>query len=528
MSRRLSVLGSSVLLLVLLTVPHGMAQDCNQSTKFTSNDAADFDSFGSSVSLSGDRVLVGAAGDDDHGSQTGSAYIFERDAGGVGNWGQVAKLTITDAAAGDNTGHSVSLSGNRALVGAPLTDDGGFGSGSAYVFERDAGGAGNWGQVANLTATDAATGDQFGWSVSLSGDRALVGAYGDDDDGSYSGSAYLFERDAGGEGNWGQVAKLTASDAAREDYFGWSVSLSGNRALVGANLHDEGGLDSGSACLFERDAGGVGNWGQVAKLTATDATEGDWFGRSVSLSGERALVAAPNDDDGGLDSGSAYLFERNAGGATDWALVAKLTATDAAAGDKFGDSVSLSGERVVVGANLDDGGGVFRSGSAYVFERDPRGVGTWVQVAKLTATDAAATDSFGDSVSLSANRVIVGAVGDDDGGNGSGSAYTFDCSPLLHARFQALRLDAPLPALAVVFGTPCTTLSDLRICDEAPGIHEPIVDDPILPLSIAPADATGDLVFMEYDSDTVAAGSVDSIGVAKDPMTEGGLIVSLR
>jgi hypothetical protein len=169
------------------------------------------------VSISGDTVVVGANGDDDNGSDSGSAYIFGRDQGGADAWGQVAKLTASDGASGDQFG-SIGFDQRRHRRRRGLwDDDNGSDSGSAYVFGRDQGGADAWGQVAKLTASDGASGDSFGRSVSISGDTVVVGAYGDDDNGSDSGSAYIFSRDQGGADAWGQVAKLTASDGASDD-----------------------------------------------------------------------------------------------------------------------------------------------------------------------------------------------------------------------------------------------------------------------------------------------------------------------
>ena len=272
----------------------------------------------------------------------------------------------------------------------------------------------SWAQVTEhkLTASDGAADDWFGFSVSLSeGTRALVGAWMDDDQGTNSGSAYVYERQ--GDGSWLEVDKLTASDGAAGDGFGGSVSLSGDRALVGAS----GDASSrGSAYAYERQ--GDGSWLEVDKLTASDGAAGDQFGESVSLSGDRALVGAQFDNDLGTDSGSAYVYERQGDGS--WLEVAKLTASDGAADDRFGVSVSLSETRALVAAYLDEDLGS-QSGSAYVFER--QGDGSWLEVAKLTASDGAALDQFGNSVSLSeGTRALVGAWMDDDLGSHSGSA----------------------------------------------------------------------------------------------------------
>lgn len=213
------------------------------------DDGAAGDGFGGSVALSGDMALAGARYDDDHGSNSGSAYVFQN-AGGV--WTQVAKLTAADGASDDYFGNSVALLGDTALVGAHYADHHGTNSGSAYVFQS----AGDvWTQAAEVTAQDGAEYDNFGGSVALSGDMALVGADNDDDNGSNSGSAYVFERDSGGPDNWGQVAKLTADDGAQGDEFGSSVALEGDRALVGASFDDVNETDSGSAYVFDLAAG---------------------------------------------------------------------------------------------------------------------------------------------------------------------------------------------------------------------------------------------------------------------------------
>jgi len=400
----------------------GGADNWGEVAKLTASDAAMEDYFGASISISGDTVVVGANGDDDAGSASGSAYVFERNTGGADSWGQVAKLTASDAAADDWFGISVSLSGETVVVGALWDDDAGSNSGAAYVFERNMGGADSWDEVAKLTASDAAASDVFGWSVSLSGDTVVVGAINDDDAGARSGSAYVFERNTGGADSWGQMAKLTASDAAAEDLFGSSVSISGNTVVVGADQDDDAGTNSGSAYTYTISGC---EWLEVAKPTASDAAAGDEFASSVSLSGDTVVVGARYDDDTGSNSGAAYVFERNAGGADSWGEVAKLTASDATADDWFGASISISGDTVIVAAAGDDDAGS-GSGAAYVFERNTGGADSWGEVAKLTASDAAAEDRFGISVSLSGGTVVVGASGDDDAGSGSGSAYVFE------------------------------------------------------------------------------------------------------
>ena len=381
------------------------------------SDAAELDTFGSAVAMSGDTALVGAPGNDDVDSASGSAYVFVRTAGA---WTEQAKLVASDAAAMDAFGTSVAIDGDTAVVGAISDDDGGSASGSAYVFVRA---AGVWTQQGKLTASDAAADDAFGATVAVSGDTILIGAWGDDEPLAFQvGSAYVFVRTAG---VWTQQAKLTASDAVGQEYFGKSVALSGNTALIGAFGDDHaGGNGAGSAYVFVRNGAA---WAQQAKLTASDAAASDQFGISVAVSGDTAVIGAVLDDHaGGVDAGSAYVFTR--AGAV-WTQRAKLTSSDTAAGDELGGSVAVTDGKVVVGTNLDDHAGGTDAGAAYVFVKPGTGWITMTETAKLIATDAAATDDFGISVAVTGNTALIGAGLDDTvGGTDFGSVYFHECT----------------------------------------------------------------------------------------------------
>jgi len=319
--------------------------------KLTAFDAASSDYFGCSVAISGDRLIVGADGDDDGGSNSGSVYVYGYDGA---SWVLDQKLTAFDAAAGDYFGQSVAINGDRLIVGSSQDDDGGYNSGSVYVYGYD--GAG-WIPDQKLTALDAAGSDYFGRSVAISGDQLIVGAYYDDDGGSNSGSAYVYRYDGG---SWVLDQKLTAQDAAGSDYFGLAVAISDDRVIVGAYGDDDGGYNSGSAYVYGYDGG---SWVLDEKLTAQDAGSYDNFGESVGISGDRVIVGAYGDDDDGSGSGSAYVYRYHGGG---WVLDEKLTAADATGGDYFGQAVAISGDRLIVGAYRDDDGGS-NSGSAYVY-----------------------------------------------------------------------------------------------------------------------------------------------------------------
>ncbi|MCP4361708.1 MAG: DUF11 domain-containing protein, partial [Chloroflexi bacterium] len=188
----------------------------------------------------------------------------------------------------------------------------------AYIYERNQGGANNWGEITILTASDAAPNDHFGTHVDIDGNVVAIGGVDNDDDGSDSGSAYIFDRNLGGANNWGELTKLTASDAQAGDRFGRSVAIAGDRLIVGAHFGDGQVVDSGATYLFNRNVGGLNNWGEVEKLTAFDGASNDDFGVRVATDGETYLVSAMFDDDAcvppdpNCDSGSAYIFQNAA------------------------------------------------------------------------------------------------------------------------------------------------------------------------------------------------------------------------
>jgi hypothetical protein len=399
-----------------------------QAAKPTASDAQDGDQFASSVAISGDTVVVGADSEDGVGSARGAAYVCTRNRYGADAWGQVRKLVASDAQNDDYFGNSVAISGDTVVVGARLEDGAGSDRGAAYVFARNGGGTDAWGQVQKLTASDAQDSDQFGMSVAISDDTAVVGASYEDGAGSARGAAYVYMRNSGGANNWGQLKKLTASDAENTDYFGASVAISGDTVVVGARLEDGAGSDRGAAYIYARNSGGAEQWGQIKKLVASDAENTDFFGASVAISGDTIVVGASYEDGAGSSRGAAYVFARNSGAADNWGQVQKLTAADAENNDRFGNSVAISGDTVVVGAPYEDSAGSNR-GAAYVFARNSGGADAWGQVGKLTASDAQDSDQFGDSVAISDGTLVVGAPYEDGAGSNRGAAYVFTAGP---------------------------------------------------------------------------------------------------
>jgi WD40 repeat protein len=244
--------------------------DGTGEVKITASDGADNDRFGWSVAITDTKVVAGAVMDDDSGSMSGSVYVYNTD--GTGE----VKITASDAAAGDQFGTSVAMTSTKIVVGAVADDDAGSASGSVYVYNLDGT------DEVKITASDAAAGDQFGTSVAMTSTKIVVGAVADDDAGSNSGSVYVYNLDGTGE------VKITASDAATMDLFGFSVAVADNHIVVGAQGNDDSGSASGSAYVYNLDGTGE------VKITASDAAADDRFGNSVAVSDTKVAVGAKN------------------------------------------------------------------------------------------------------------------------------------------------------------------------------------------------------------------------------------------
>ena len=474
-----------------------------QQAKLTASDGAAYDSFGTSVALCGDRILIGADADDTGaGTDAGSAYVFTRSGT---TWAEQAKLVAGDAAASDYFGSAVALAGDTAVVGA-YGDDTAAGSnaGSARVFTFD---GAAWTEQAMLVGADAAAYDWFGRALALAGESILIGVPSDNKPAvGGGGSARVFTFDGAA---WVQQAELSTADGAADDRFGCAVALDGDTALIGAdNDETAAGEKVGSAYVFTR-SGTV--WTQQAKLKAADGAAGDEFGSSAALSGDTAVVAAVGDDTAaGANAGSAHVFTRSG---TDWAWQAQLIAADGAADDRFGCSVAVDGDTALVGAYGDDFGISQWVGTAYVFTRSgtswteqdqlraggwdaadyfgycvalsgetalvgapapayltkcgralvfTRSGTDWTQQAELTADDAAVQDNFGAAVALAGNTAVVGAPKDDTpAGTDAGSAcvFTFDGA----AWAQQARLTAVDGAAADEFGSAVAVAGDTAL-----------------------------------------------------------------
>lgn len=381
------------------------------------------DQFGAAVAIEGDMALIGAPGADSKGSSSGAVQVFHRNEEGV--WQATQTLTASNGEAGDFFGASVVLSEESALIGARGANPKGSFSGAVYVFAR--GSDGVWREAAILSADDGKAGDFFGWSMAVDGDTALIGARGNGDSSSFPGAAYVFVR---GESGWAQTQKLTAADGVGGDEFGYSVAVLGDTALIGARGKNEMGLlMTGAAYLFARDA--AGQWTQQQKLIAGDGMTGDEFGYSAALAENMAFVGArfaveedPEDLATAAHPGAVYVYELKTEpeGAV-WEETQKLFASEGVNGDEFGGSLAASGDTLLIGARNESAA----RGAVYFFTRtrEDEIPSPWEEQQEILARDGASGDTFGSSIALRGDVAIMGSPFDDvivEDTNGDGNA----------------------------------------------------------------------------------------------------------
>lgn len=392
--------------------------DLTQDAKITASDLAADDQFGYSVAIDGNTAVVGAyLNDQTAGADAGAVYVFVRDGA---NWNQQgAPIVPADVAADDTFGRSVAVSGDTLVVGSPFaTTAAGTNSGAAYVFVRN---ASVWTQQQKLFDDDAGIGDggdRFGLAVAIEGDTAIIGAPNDDTTSPTSvfngGAAHVYTRTAG---VWTKQARLQASDRADDDRFGGSVDLSGEQALVGAELDDTvNGADAGSAYVFTRSAG---VWTErVGLMSSATSAAGLQFGHAVAIDGGTIAVSEH------LRNGGAGAVQVLVGSGAVWSPQQLLTAGDGESNDLFGHALDLRGDAVLIGAYLVESvAGQFDRGTAYLFKRSG---GVWAQSDRLNASDAANFDRFGYGVALTPGAALVGAPLDDiDANADAGSGYLF-------------------------------------------------------------------------------------------------------
>ncbi|MBK9385662.1 MAG: FG-GAP repeat protein [Planctomycetes bacterium] len=378
--------------LIACGAPLGIAQQTELARLFPS-DPGNGDSFGRAVAISGDVAIVGSISDDHGGvSDAGSAYVFGR--AGT-SWTEQQKLVASDAATSDAFGGSVALSGDTLIVGAERCDVSGIAdAGAAYVFVRS---GGVWTQQQKLVANDAVAGDNFGWSVAISGETVVVGARQADPQGLVdAGAAYVFVRSGA---TWSLQQKLVASDARASDRFG-NVAIDGDRVVVGASFSTVLGLTGAGAAYVYLRSGGT--WVEEQKLVAVTPGTTTFFGTSVGISGDAILVGAPSEANAGVSQvGVLHCFER-VGAA--WVQQQRLIASDAIFLTNFGSPIAMSGGEAIVGAY----GGFTGRGTGYHLRR----VGSsWTEVTRLVTSSGVLGTAFATAVAFDGVHALLGESG---------------------------------------------------------------------------------------------------------------------
>jgi hypothetical protein len=382
-------------------------------TQITDTDPAQGDKFGFSVAISGNYAIVGAREKTINGiTRAGAAYIYIRD--GTNNWTQPKQLTANVPAQTDLFGSSVGIFGDYAVVGAwNKTANGITNSGTAYIYIRS--GINDWTEQKQLTSSNAVQGDLFGYAVAISGDYVIVGAYRKTVSGSsYAGSAYIYNWNGT---EWIEQKILTLSNTSNNDNFGFSVSISGDYAVVGARVRNANSVtSSGAAYIFNWNGT---DWTQPIEIVASDAEQDDNFGYAVSISGDYVVVGARVKTVNGVtSSGSAYIYNWNG---TNWTQQAILVTSNPEQNDQFGYAVAISGDYVIIGAIGRTVDSFTSSGAAYIYKRN--GI-EWEQLKQLTTNTPAQGDTFGQKVAINGVYIIVGSIGKTvNGFTNAGAAY---------------------------------------------------------------------------------------------------------
>ena len=350
--------------------------------------------------------------------------VYYRDQRGPNNWGIVATVPNPVPMSFDSFGGSVSVNGDTLVVGAPFSNGAGLNRGAAYVYYRDQGGVDNWGLVTTLVSGFPLDSALFGSSVSVNGDTIVVGAPRQDAGGFDRGAAYVYYRDQGGVDNWGLVTTLVSGSPQDAADFGQSVSVNGDTIVVGGPRQDAGGFARGAAYVYYRDQGGVNNWGLVTTIVSGSPENDARFGESVSVDGDTIVVGEPLKDGTEPNSGNAYVYYRDQGGVDNWGLVTTLISDNPGNGHQFGISVSISGDVLIVGERrglLNITGD--ETGVAYIYSRNEGGMDNWGLISTLLSGVSTGDSNFGFYVAISGDYSIIGAPGEDDSPSTEGAAY---------------------------------------------------------------------------------------------------------
>lgn len=405
-------------------------------TRLSAPDGASGDEFGYSVGASRRTVVSGAPFDDDSliqgsGNKTGSAYLYDRDTASPNAWGYTAKVFAEARAIGDQFGYSTDVDGSGTVMaaGARSARTGSVTTGAAYIFRREADGEGGWrwAEKARLGASPLASGDRFGHDIALNeaGDVVVVGAPSHRPAGSVrTGAAFVFARTSSAPEAWGLVATLTPSSGSTDDEFGRSVSIQGDLIAVGAPRHTPTNKKSGAVHLFRRTPAGTGSWGFLVRLTPAAGDNGDEFGHSVAVHGTWLAVGARLDEANGKKSGTTYVFKQSPTVPATWTQTAMLQSGLAGADDEYGYSVAIDDQFLVVGARREGTAGR-RAGAIHIHGRDHGGPAAWGRLERLIPSTVDLDDEFGFSVAMRQGLVAVGARRQQLDGRRFGSTYVY-------------------------------------------------------------------------------------------------------
>lgn len=389
--------------------------ETTESAQVMASDWARYRHLGRAVSISGDTAVAGAHPEASETSAPGWAYVYDYIE--AGTWNEAAIVTGSDVLDGDKFGAAVAISGDTMVAGAYQHDIDYGNCGAAYVFERNEGGTDNWGQVAKLMASDAEGSDNLGYAVAIDGDTIVVGARNED----VEGAAYVFVKPSTGWTDTFETAKLKAANPVRNEKFGAAVAISGDTILIGD--YNQDGI--GAAYIFEKPDGGWVSMTQTAKLTPSDGASSDQFALSVAIDGDVAVAGSPKNDGAGSDAGAAYIYHKPDTGWVDMTETQKLTAASAVDSENFGTSVSIDDELMLIGLpqhwSADIGAGVVCTWDG----------AAWVEQGRMLPSDGETYDYYAQTVGISGNKAVIGAMDwdyDDGGvpGRVVGAMYVFE------------------------------------------------------------------------------------------------------
>jgi len=376
-------------------------------------DPGDF--FGRYLSIQNEDLFIGAHQDDVNGYASGSVYIFRLDEL-TGNFIEHQKIVPEDGDVEEFFGYSIDINDNFAIIGSHHDSDFGGSSGSAFILKRE---NDLWSIHKKILPSDPKAGDEFGKAVSMTANNLAIGSFLDDDQGTNSGSVYLFNFD---EDDWIEYQEINPLDAEAYDQFGNFLSLEEDHLVVGVPEKKDKGDKSGCAYVFRNNADTV--WTQAAKLLPEDISPGAQFGQAVHISANHIACGAYKLNNPLENGGAVYIYEQSG---NDWNLIQKIIPPDNEEGDHFGNSVFLYEDILAVGAYFDDDNDS-KSGSVYLYKRNGEKYDFNV---KIITSDGGFGDAFGASVAIDGNFLVSGAYADSDNGFFSGSAYVYNIGELI-------------------------------------------------------------------------------------------------